>query len=333
MGQYDFASLYGKADSSIFVYEEPEVDAVVESSTWGRTKDGSKGQWDVRFRVTTGPNAGRAQIKFPMTVTTDGPNAAQSLGIMFRHLENMGIPAEWVKTNPPEEQIAQAMVGKPVFLKIKVEEFEGVQRNKVRDVRPPRPGAPTTWPQHQAPQAAAYGQQPYGQPAMPGAPAPYGQISAQAAYGEQPVHPGQPTFQQPQYGQPQAPQQPFPPQPGVPPYAQPQAGAQAPWAAQPQQPAQLQPESPTAPYGQPQQPGDPWQTPAWAQPQAPAPDVQGAPPWASQPQAPAAVNGSAPSPFTAPQAPAQTPGAPWASQPQVEQQTGQQGPPPPPWAQ
>ena len=213
MAEYDFASLYGQADSSIFVYDAGEVDAVVENSTWGRSKDGTKGQWDVRFRTSTGPNAGRAQIKCPMTITADNP---QALGILFRQLEAMGIPVSWLQTNPPEQQIAQAMIGKPVLLKLTVDEYEGVQRNKVRDIRPPRPGAPTTWPQYQPQQQ----QQPQ-QGMMPGG---YGQ--------PQPGYPGMP---QPAYGQPQPQFQ----QPGYP-------SAPAPYGG-PQQPA-----APSAPWQQPQ---------------------------------------------------------------------------------
>jgi hypothetical protein len=367
MGQYDFGALYGQADASIFVYEPGLVDAVVEASTWGRTKDGSKGQWDVRFRVTTGQDAGRAQIKFPMTVTTEGASAAQSLGIMFRHLESMGVPSEWVRTNPPEEQIAQAMVGKPVQLKIIVDEYEGVQRNKVRDVRPPRPGAPTTWPQYQPQMAATpqYGQAQYGQPAYPGGvdpwqtPAPaqpqpqYGGQIAPQAYGQPqapaPMYPGQPTFQQPGQapqpyaGQPQ--QAPAPQQPqSAPPWAQP-GQTQQQYEQQSQAPQQQAPQFPgTAPYAPPQAPqqADPWATqaptaqangadpsaPPWAQPGAQQ-AAQQQPPWAQQqpPQAPQA-------PFTPP-APSQAPAAPWNGQqaPQTDQQTGPQGAPPPPWAQ
>lgn len=316
MGQYDFNSLYGQADSSIFVYEPGEVDAVVESSTWGRTKAGDKGQWDVRFRVTTGPNAGRAQIRFPMTITTDNP---QALGIMFRHLECMGIPEQWIKSNPPEEQIAQAMVGKPVLLKIVVDEYEGVQRNKVRDVRPPRPGAPTTWPTFQQPQA----------PAVPG----YGQ--QQMAYGGLPQFPAQPDYGQPQqgYGQAPAPYAPQPQQYAQPqpqPYGAPQQPAAAPVAADPwQTPAPV-------PAANGSQPGPAGAVPPWAQPpmQEQQQPQQQAPqaPWAAQPQQPQAP---APYPQQAP-APA-APTAPWNGQqpgaPQPDQQTGPQGAPPPPWAQ
>jgi hypothetical protein len=330
MGQYDFNALYGQADSSIFVYEAGMFDAVVESSTWGKTKDGTKGQWDVRCRVTTGPNAGRVALRKYMTVTTDGPSAAQSLGIMFRQMESMGIPEAWIKTNPPEEQIAQAMVGKPVLIKVTVEEFEGVSRNKITDIRPPRPGAPTTWPQFQQPQAPA---------AMPG-------------YGQQPMYPGQPTFQQPQYGQ---------PQPGYgqapAPYAQPQQDYSQPSYAPPQQPDPWATQQPAQPYGGPQQapapaaPVNPWDAPQgapaangvppWAQPTGPEQQ-----PWNPMQQQPIPGPTAAPAPYPqqpqqAPQqaqpapAPAPAPTAPWNGQGTAAQpeQGGPQGAPPPPWAQ
>jgi hypothetical protein len=346
MGQYDFNSLYGQADSSIFVYDAGVVDAVVESSTWGKTKDGTKGQWDVRLRVTTGPNAGRVALRKYMTVTTDGPSAAQSLGIMFRQFEAMGIPEQWVKTNPPEEQIAQAMVGKPVLIKITVEEFEGVSRNKVSDIRPPRPGAPTTWPQFQQPQAPAampgYGQQPYG-----AAPQyqPQGQFqSMQPGYGQAPAPYAQPQqdYSQPSYappqqpdpwatpgpqGGPQAPQQP-PVNPwdapqavpaangtqqGVPPWAQPQMPEQQPWNPMQQQPIPG-PQAAPAPYPQ----------------QAPQPGYGAAPAPFQQPQPQQPQQGPAPA--------APVPTAPWngqggPAQAQPDQQGGPQGAPQPPWAQ
>ena len=337
MGSYDFASLYGQADSSIFVYDAGEVDAVVESSTWGRTKDGTKGQWDIRFRVTTGPNAGRAQIRFPMTITADSP---QALGIMFRHLEALGIPSTWLQTNPPEEQIAQAMVGKPVLLKITVDEWEGVQRNKVRDVRPPRPGAPTTWPQYQAPAVApnpGYGQQQmtYGAPPQfpqpQQAPGPYGQP-------QQPAFPTYPGYEQTApYGAQQPPQQaPAPAAPwqqvnGAPA----QNGGQPP--ANPAVPSWAQPPVPgagglgefttqgqsTQPSTAPFPPQQPQQNPAAAPPQyaAPQPFQPSQQPPAQQGQAPA---GPPPMPW------AQQPAA---QQPQPEQAAGPQGAPTPPWAQ
>lgn len=348
MGQYDFGSLYGQADSSSFVYEVGDADAVVEASTWGRTRDGTKGQWDVRFRVSTGPNAGRSQIKCPVTITADNP---QALGILFKHLAALGVPvpdpqnpSQIVNGQAPfwamgwtEEQVAQSMVGKPVLLKLAIDEYEGVQRNKVRDIRPPRPGAPTTWPQWQQPQAPGYAApQGYGQqsqfPAQPGYPPAY---SPAQQYAPQP----QPQFQQPGY-----------------------PAAPAPYGG-PQQPAA--PAAPSAPWQQPQaapaangaQPGGNPAVPPWAQPSVPGQGGLGEftaqgqsyqpltapfpPPQQPQQQAPAPQYGQPQFPGAAQQAPqaaAPAPGAmPWNGQ-----QPGQapppadatpQGAPPPPWVQ
>lgn len=353
MGQYDFQSLYGQADSSIFVYPAGEPDAVVEAASWGRTKDGTKGQWDVRFRTTTGPDAGRAQVKSTITISADNP---QALGIMFRHLAALGIPVPDPNNpqQPPfwalgwsEEQVAQAMVGRPVQLKLAIDEWEGVQRNKVRDIRPPRPGAPTTWPQFQQPQQPPmpqYGQpQGYGMPQQPQY-QDYPTIAPAAPFPPQPQYPGQPAFQAPQ-----------PQYPGAPaPYGGP---------AQPSAPA-----APAAPWQQPQgapavngaQPGPNPAVPPWAQPPTPGaggvgeftPQGQSQQPSVMQPQFQAPQpQGYAPAP--APQyAQPQYPGAPAPQPPQQgvpapdasawngqqpgqapQQAAGPQGAPPPPWAQ
>ena len=343
---YDFGQLYGQADSSIFVYDAGDYDGVVEAATWGRTKDGTKGQWDIRFRTSTGPNAGRAQLKMPLTITADGPNAVMSLGIMFRHLAVLGIPVP-DPNNPQQqpfwalgwspEQVAQTMVGRPVLLKIIVDDFEGVARNKVRDIRPARPGAPTVWPQFQQPQAPGYGQ-PQGYGAMPG----YGQPPQQPQYGQPQApapfqQPGYPPVQQP-YGAPQQPQQ--PPLPAAP-WPQ-QAGAPAQNGAQggpnPAIPSFAQPPVPgigglgefTA-QGQSYQPSTapfPPQQPQYGQPPQSAPAQYSAPQY-SQPQYPQPQPQQGVSPAA--------PGAPWngqqqPGQPPQAEPAGPQGAPPPPWA-
>src|SRR5579859_886176 len=58
-GEYDFGSLYGRADlSAATLYDAGKYGAVVESAEWGRSRDGTKGQWTVVFRTTTGVNMG-----------------------------------------------------------------------------------------------------------------------------------------------------------------------------------------------------------------------------------------------------------------------------------
>lgn len=264
MGDYDFGQLYGHADNSNVLYAEAWHDAVIEKAAYGRTKDGTKGQWSVTARIAAGENAGVMPLTQTITISHDNPRA---LGIMFRHLAALGVPVpdpqdptRIVNGQAPfwamgwsEEQVAQMMPGRPVQIYIKHEEYDGVTRNKIKDWRPPRPGAPTTWPQPQQVQQ---------QPAQPG-------------WG------GQGYQQQAGYMQPPQPQQ------GFDPYANT-------YGAQPQAPGWG---APGAPYGQPGQPPQqlPPQQPAWApaQPQQapqgyPAQPYGGQGPGGSQPQIPAA---------------------------------------------
>lgn len=322
-GGYDFGQLYGMADHSTGVlYDEGWYSAVVEDASYGRTKDGTKGSWTIKFRTTSGVNAGRSPVTMTLSISPvkkDGTSNEQGMGIMFRHLRAMGVPTG-PPLGPPEEQpfwaigwneemVAQQIKGKPCEIKLMHDEYDGVTRSKVRDIRPPKPGAPVDWPRGGQ-------QQPGAMPAVPPGMLPGGQPPA--------VYPGQP-------GQPYQPQMPYP-----------QAGPTAP-PGQPAPPAAPQP-SPAPPWAQPAVPGQGGlaeftpqgmsaQPSIGAYPQPPqdqqTPGVP-QPPWAQQP--PQQAQGQQP-PLPFPQQPQ----APWNGQPQVQQdqQPQQPGavPPAPPWAQ
>jgi hypothetical protein len=236
---YDFGALYGMADtSSIKPLEPGNYDAIVEDAEFGRTKDGTKGAWTIKFRTTTGERAG-----FPLTMTMsinptkgDGSPNPQGLGIMFRQLAAMGVPVPpdqpfwamgWTEAN-----VADYIKGRPVLIRVADDDYDGTVRSKVRDIRPARPGAPLQV--QQAPQ------QPQG--AMP--PGQYqqgGQLPQQGFQGgggavyppQQPPYGGGGGA----YGQPQAAQGPTAPGPWQ--SAQPPAGGQQqvpgapPWAQPP----------------------------------------------------------------------------------------------------
>lgn len=315
---YDFGQLYGGADMSVGLrMEEDSYPALVEESEWGRTKDGTKGQWTIVFR-TTAPglkkSLGSPGSKLTMTLSVnptkqDGSPNPQGLGIMYRQLGALGIPIPpaqpfWELGWSPE-QVAQAMKGRPCTLVVKDDEYEGVTRSKIRDIRPPTPGAPTTLPQG-GQQGQPFGGPPQGQqqwqPSGQQAPQPWqppqqpqGQFQGQG-YGQQQT--GQPpTGQQPQggpapqYGQPtynpNVPpyaQQPAPGQPGVQQFTQ-QGQAIQPGVhpghdqmAQQQYPQQPQGQQGPPPNGYPQQPDQ-------GQQQGQPPQGGGAPappPWAQQ---------------------------------------------------
>jgi hypothetical protein len=336
---YDFATLYGMADHSAgFLYPEGWYDAVVEDASYGRSKDGSKGQWTVKFRTTTGDAAGRSPLTTTLSISPvkqDGTQNTMGLGILFRHLAALGVPVPdpahegqvlngqapfWVM-RWTYENVAQVMVGRPAKIKVVHDEYDGVTRNKIRDIRPAQPGAPTTWPQQQAQQQGfapgGFNPQPpdqqFGQP-QPGA--------FPGAVGGGVGYQGPPQDQNPYanpYTQPAANTGPGYQQPG---YGQPPAGTQQPWAQPPAQQPWQQPSAPTQ-QGQPPVPG----APQWAQPPQPGQGGYGEFTQPGQSQQPAANPGVPPVPTPPWQQQQQTAVPPVQWQPP---QPGQQSPQAPP---
>ncbi len=243
-----FQTLYGAADHSRRVLDKDNYDAIVESAEWGRTKDGTKGAWTIVFRTTAGQHAG---TKLTMTLSVspkknDGSENDQGMGIMFRQLHALGIPTGppygppnetpfwilWPQGTP--QQVAQAMTGRPVLLSVKQDEYDGITRNKISDIRDPRPGAPT---QVQQPQQGQGGpQQGWGPPQG----APGGYNPSQGYGGQQGPPQG---YQGQQAPQPWQGQQQGPP---------PNQGQQGPGYAQPPQQGQ-------GGYGEFTQQGQSWQ--------------------------------------------------------------------------
>ena len=325
-GGYDFGTLYGQADhSGSFLYPEEWFDSVVEDASYGRSKDGTKEQWTIKFRTTSGENAGRSPITMTLSISptkNDGTPNPAGLGIMFRQLGAMGVPV--TPTGNPQQpgafwemgwtgaQVADFIKGKPERIKIKHDEFDGITRNKVASIAAARPGAPTDWPRGGA--TAGGPTDPYGNPYPPAG----GPAQPQFAPQQQPAPQQQQPWQAPgymthaagpaQYGQPQAgpvgappsapPAQPAAPQPT------PQWGGPEQPQFQPPQPPQAQPPYPPQPGGQQPMPFQPPQQPG------------GYPPPGYPPQQ-AMANGSAPQPV---------------QQPPLPQQPGPQDQPPP-WAQ
>ena len=316
---YDFGTLFGQADhSGSHLYPEEWFDAVIEDASWGRSKDGTKGQWTIKFRTTSGVAAGVSPITMTLSVSptkNDGTPNPQGLGIMYRQLGAMGIPVTpraaggqggfW-ELGWSAEQVAQALKGKPCRIKIKHDEFDGITRNKIANIDKARPGAPTDWPRGGVAAPQPQGALPPGQPAPAdqyGNPYPPAGAPQQPQQWEAPgymTHAYQP---QPQAGPPappSAPAQPAGPQPipGAPNWAQPPTPGQGGLGeftpqGQSQQPSFMQPqEYPMQPQAQPQfqAPGQP-PMPPQGYPQAAPPQQAGPPPGtpfngAQQPQQP-----------------------------------------------
>lgn len=313
---YDFGTLYGMADHSVGTpLNETEHDAVVTAAEWGRTKDGTKGAWTIKFKTTTGERPGY-QLTMTLSVNptkSDGEPNPQGMGIMFRQLAAMGVPVPpphgapgtqgfWELGWTPE-QVAQYIVGKPVYLRTYTDTYNDRARTKVGDIMPPRPGAPTQVQLPQQPQGQYAPQQFQGGYGAPG-PANQGYAPGPAPVGQPNGYPQQPAGQ-PGYGYPGQ-QQPVQPQGPV---------APGPWQnAQPQAAGPQPPQQPQAPQQPQQVPG----VPPWAQP--PVPGQGGMGEFTAQGQSFQGYPG---------QAPPQQPPAPQNWQPQQPQQGGQNVPPAP----
>src|SRR5271167_2777428 len=207
---YDFGQLYGQANmTGMLRIPEAEYDMVCTKSEWGRSKDGTKGQWTVEVAITTGEHTG-TKMSTVITINpvkNDGEPNPNGLGMMFRDLAAFGVPIP-IPPGWTEEGIAQFMAGKPVSGVVKDDEYDGETRSKIKRFNPARPGAPVQVPQPQQPQQGAYPYPagPYGNGAQPGPPAGY-----QPGYGQQapysgsmggyPQYPDYNQQPQPQYGQ------------------------------------------------------------------------------------------------------------------------------------
>lgn len=320
---YNFAQLYGQADHSVgTVLDKGRYGAFVEEAEWGRSRDGTKGQWTVVFRTTTGTDlvplsGGGAKLTTSLSISpkkNDGTDNPAGLGILFKQLHALGIPMGPPLDGPEvrpfweqgisEQQVAAMIKGKPAIIGVVQDEYEGVTRNKIKQIMPAQQGIPTGPVQDAQPFPGGTG--------VPGQPVPG--MGQAPGYAPGPVAPQQPPQGYPQpvqgqqypYGPPQGQQAPQPWQPpqqfqGQPGYGQQpgmaapgQPGMGQPPAADPNLPPYAQAAYPGAPgvgqfspEGQAQQPGTVPGQPPWGQngaPQQGAPqqggDAPPMPPWA-----------------------------------------------------
>jgi hypothetical protein len=153
-----------------------------------------------QLRILGGPHNGR--IVFDQyTVSAGSPRA---LGFFFDTMAAFGLDRQYFAANPPMEQVAQILLGRSCNVTVAMKQYQGIDRNEVKNYRPISGG--------QAPAAAPV----QGVPQMGGA-APIAQGIPQVP--QQPQPQPQPVPQQPQPQPQPVPQQPQP-QP-VPPQQQP----------------------------------------------------------------------------------------------------------------
>lgn len=216
------------------------------------------------LRIIGGPHNGR-KLFDQYTLSAGNPNA---LGFFFETMAALGLNRQFFAQNPPWESVAQMLLGRQCNVQVAIKQYQGTDRNEVKNYRPVAGGAPAM----------------PGAPMMPGVPAMPGAAPVAAPGAPQPaqmpVPP--PAVQQEAYPQqaPAAPQQ-------VPQEWQ-QAAAAVQQALPEQQytppPVQMQSQPQPAPQsGQPPQAPTASEQPMWQPSAAPAGYDQQAP---AQPQQP-----------------------------------------------
>lgn len=155
-----------------------------------KTSGNGKPMFVVKAQVQNGPHANRL-VWDNLVVSTDNPNA---LGYFFKKMAALGLPKEWFNQNPSNDQIVQALTGRPFSAEIYIDTYNpSSPKNKIKNYFPPQQGGAQGFPQAQqaqaapAPQAAPQQQAPAPAPAPTPAPQP-----GQTAFQSQPSQIGQP---------------------------------------------------------------------------------------------------------------------------------------------
>jgi hypothetical protein len=138
----------------------------------------------VQMRIIGGPSEGR--IVFDNIVITAGnPNA---LMFFFRDMAALGLDAAYFAQNPPFEQVAAALLGRPCMINVGIKQYQGTDRNEVKNYAPIS-GGQVGVPVAAAPQFGP-GQVPQAAPApvvAAPAPAPVPQVAAPAPVAPAPA--------------------------------------------------------------------------------------------------------------------------------------------------
>jgi hypothetical protein len=147
--------------------------------TEATTSSTDKPMWKVTTAVMNGPHEGR-KVWTQQTLTMDN---ADALNVFFRQMAAAGLTAEFFKTKPNNQQIADALMGRTFRGKVTIREWNGVPRNNIKQWNPmgagsagappgAGTGAPPPPPAASAPPAAAGPPPPAAAPPAPAATAP-----------------------------------------------------------------------------------------------------------------------------------------------------------------
>lgn len=123
-----------------------DYDLKVLSATATTTSTG-KTMFKVKAEVQTGTYAKR--LVFDNLVVS--PDSAPAMGFFFRKMNALGLDENFFRSGPTDDQIAAAMEGRPFKGKVKIEKYQGQDKNAIDSYAP----ASTTAGYGQAPSPSA----------------------------------------------------------------------------------------------------------------------------------------------------------------------------------
>jgi hypothetical protein len=140
MSEYNWNQLMAEADQGIVPIPAGEYEMQVGTAVVAATGNG-KDMIKVRYNVVAGPHIGRPVFNN----FTISPESSQSMGFFFRQMKAHGLGPDFFGRNPTPQQVAENLVGKLVHVKIKIEPYQGEDRNKPDGFSPSQlPGGAAT---------------------------------------------------------------------------------------------------------------------------------------------------------------------------------------------
>jgi hypothetical protein len=96
--------------------------------------------WTIKFEVAEGPKAG-AKVWNRITLSPENHNA---LAFFFKDMAALGITMDVLQHDPSDQQIADMMMERLVWLKVGITQYQGSDRNEIKGMRAYEGGAPVS---------------------------------------------------------------------------------------------------------------------------------------------------------------------------------------------
>lgn len=134
--ELDWVSLQKEAASAGLLPDGEYSVIVVEASA--TTSSNGKPMFKVKFRVTEGPQKDKP-IWTQMVVSAESPIA---LRIFFTQMTALGLDSTFFAENPTADVVAKNLMNRAATVELGHREWQGSDRNEVKNIRPLQGGGP-----------------------------------------------------------------------------------------------------------------------------------------------------------------------------------------------